>query len=141
MNDRLNNRKIIGIIAIFVLFGCSIVALEFTGSKILSGARGFIYGEGQWTKAQKKAVITLFSYISTQDELQYHLFLDQLNVHEGDRIARETLTSENPDVDAAYEGFLKGGNSPEEIDSMIWLLMNFKSLSSISSAIELLGTG
>jgi len=118
------------------MFGFSVVAVEIMGDKVLTGARGYIYGEGQWTKAQKKASIALLSYVSTQDEIHYNVFKDQLSVHEGDRIARETLLSDSPDRELAFEGFLQGQNPPEDIDSMIWLLVHFNNLPAISSAIK-----
>ncbi|MEX2455834.1 MAG: histidine kinase dimerization/phosphoacceptor domain -containing protein [Balneolaceae bacterium] len=131
-----NNRRIFGIIAIFILFGCSVVAVELVGHKVLSGARGYIYGEGQWAKAQKRASIALLSFVSTQDEMHYNAFLNHLEVHEGDRVGRLTLLSENPDIELAIDGFLQGGIPPEDVDDMIWLLLNFNNLPAISDAIN-----
>ncbi|MEX0660388.1 MAG: histidine kinase dimerization/phosphoacceptor domain -containing protein [Balneolaceae bacterium] len=131
-----NNRRIFGIIAIFILFGCSVVAVELVGHKVLSGARGYIYGEGQWAKAQKRASIALLSFVSTQDKMHYNAFLNHLEVHEGDRVGRLTLLSENPDIELAIDGFLQGGIPPEDVDDMIWLLLNFNNLPAISDAIN-----
>lgn len=136
MSEITNNRRILVIIAISVLFGCSVVIVEFAGDKVLNGARGYIYGEGQWTKAQKRASISLLSYVSTQDEDHYDNFQSQLEVHEGDRTARLTILSDNPDYELAYNGFLQGRNPPQDIDDMIWLLNHFNSLPAISEAVD-----
>ena len=129
------DKRIAGIIAIFVLLGFAVVVLEHFGNKASSGARGYIYGEGQWTKAQKKASIALLSYVATEDERHYNLFHDYLKIHEGDRIAREAILSEPQDLELAHDGFLQGRNQPEDIPDMIWLLSTFNDWDSINDAV------
>lgn len=136
MKNLKSNRRIFGVIAIFILFGCSVIMVEYTGRNVITGVRGYIYGEGQWTKAQKQATIALLNFIHTEEKRFYSEFEEALKVHEGDRIGRETLMSENPDKKLAYEGFLRGKNQPDDIDSMIWLFSNFKDIGVIQDAIE-----
>jgi len=129
------NRRILGIIAIFVLLGFSIVVLEVFGNKITTGVRGYVYGEGKWAKAQKQASIELSAYVYNNNEVHYRNFKEHLSIHEGDRIAREELLSESPDLEVVTDGFLRGGNQPEDIPDMIWLLSNFQNWPQINDAL------
>lgn len=113
------------LISSFVVLGLSLVFVNHYESKVLSGARAYIAGEGQWTKAQKLATLTLFRYIDTQNESYYSQFEGYLEVNEGDRIARIELNSENPNYDVVRAGFIQGNNLERNINDMIWLYENF----------------
>lgn len=102
----------------------------------LSGARAYVHGESQWTKAQKQAVIALSEYAATGDERHLDDFRRALSVTHGDRQARLTLLKEEPDYQIAREGFLAGRNRPEDISLMIRLFMLGRHLPSFSEAIE-----
>lgn len=130
------NRRVIGIIFVFVLFAVSIVAVEYIGKNVYNGVRGYIYGEGRWSKAQKQASASLLKYLYEEDEYYYFGFENALTVIDGDRAARETLSSENPNLDVAYEGLLQGGNHPADIDNMIWIFLNFQNVEYIYQAIK-----
>jgi len=140
MGNTLNavgNRRIIGIISVFILFAVSIVAVEYVGKNVLNGVRGYIYGEGRWSKAQKEATASLLTYLYEEDEYFYIKFKNALTIIDGDRKARETLSSHDPDLEVAYEGFLQGGNHPDDIDDMIWIFLNFQNAGYIADAIEI----
>ncbi len=113
------------LISSFVVLGLSLVIVNHFESKVLSGARAYIAGEGQWTKAQKLATLSLVRYLDTQNESYYTQFEEYLEVNEGDRIARTELNSENPDYNIIREGFIQGNNLERNIDDMIWLYENF----------------
>jgi PAS domain S-box-containing protein len=133
----IGNKRIITVVGIFILFAVSIVAISHQGGKVTNGVRGFIYGEGQWTKAQKQGVIALQKLIHTENLIYYEEFEEALLVNEGDRVARETLISENPDLELAREGFLQGKNHPEDIEQMIWVLQRFQNMELIRRAINI----
>lgn len=128
-------KRIFGVIALFVLLCGSLILIEVLSSSVLGGVRGYIYGEGQWTKAQKSATVSLLAYLYKGDEEDYVEFESSLMVIEGDRQARETLSSENPDENLAHQGFLQGNNHPEDIGNMIWVFLNFKEMEPIQRAI------
>jgi len=132
---RVGNKRIIGIIIIFILFAISMIVLSNYEKKVSNGVRGYIYGEGQWTKAQKKAAFSLLNLINTGDRAYYDEFNEALLVNEGDKIARLTLLSENPDIELARQGFLQGKNHIDDVDDMIWVFLNFKDFDLISKAI------
>lgn len=114
---------------LLVVFG----VVAFQG---LSGARAFVNGESQWTKAQKQAVIALFDYATTGNDERYEAFAEALTVNEGDRRARLALSSKDPDYDVARQGFLDGRNHPEDIDLMMRLFVLGRSLQPFEEAVE-----
>lgn len=130
------NQKLYPVIAIFVLLGFSLGFVNYFGTKIQNGTRGYISGESEWAKAQKEATVSLMRYIYTSDEEHYVRFREALSVNSGDRLAREALSSDPPDTDRAQRGFIQGNNHPEDVDDMIWLLLNFGSIESIHGAVR-----
>lgn len=128
--------RFIGLIAAFVLFAASIILTGFYGNKIMTGVRGYIHGEGQWTKAQKEATIALLNYVHHLDRGYYTEFEEALQVIEGDRYGRAALQQEVPDKDLARQGFLQGKNHEADVDAMIWIFLNFENFKLIREAID-----
>lgn len=118
-------------IAIVVLVGLSMLA--FQG---LSGARAYVHGESQWTKAQKQAVIALFDYAASGQQRRFEAFSNALSVNHGDRRARLALSMDEPDYEAARLGFLAGRNRPEDIGIMMHLFVIGRSLPTFQRAVE-----
>ncbi|WP_376696863.1 putative bifunctional diguanylate cyclase/phosphodiesterase [Wenzhouxiangella sp. EGI_FJ10305] len=118
-------------VALLLLVVFAIIA--FQG---LSGARAYVNGESQWTKAQKQAVIALFDYATTGNDERYEAFEEALTVNEGDRRARLALSGDDPDYAVAREGFLDGRNHPEDIDLMMRLFVLGRSLQPFQQAVE-----
>ncbi|RFF27546.1 MULTISPECIES: bifunctional diguanylate cyclase/phosphodiesterase [unclassified Wenzhouxiangella] len=113
-----------------------LVILGIVAFQGLSGARAFVNGESQWTKAQKQAVIALFDYATTGNDEHYEAFENALTVNEGARRARLTLSSEDPDYAVARQGLLDGRNHPEDIDLMMRLFVLGRSLRPFQQAVE-----
>lgn len=132
-----SDKNLIGIILVFILLGISILLINHFGDKALSGARAYISGEGEWTKAQKKATLELIRYLNTENEDYYENFLESLKVNRGDMLAREEMNSENPDYDIVYEAFLQGNNHPDDIANMKWLYRYASDFEPVSKAIEI----
>ncbi|NBC26452.1 MAG: PAS domain S-box protein [Bacteroidetes bacterium] len=134
-NDR-ENWKLYWVVAIFVLLGVALVSVSYVGERVQVGINGYISGEAEWSKAQKQAVLELTHYVRTEDEGHYGRFRGALSVIYGDRMAREELSSENPNLARAREGFFRGANHPDEIGPMIRVFQNFRDMKEISTAIE-----
>lgn len=103
----------------------------------LSAARAFVAGEGLWSKAQKNAVNDLQAYIVLNEESRYQSFKNELDVIEGDRIARLELTQEDYDPEIAAEGLLRGKNHPEDIPAMMELIRRFHWVPQIAKALDI----
>lgn len=104
--------------------------------EMLASVRAYVVGESLWSKAQHEAVRSLSLYAETGDEKYYHRYQSAIAVPLGDRIARRALEKPEPDPKLAYDGFLQGGNHPEDIPGMIWLFRSFSEIGYLASAIE-----
>lgn len=92
---------------------------------VLSTVRAFVAGESLWTKGQKDAIYYLDRYAATGDLQAYDQFRTAMEAPLGDRTARLALQSDPVQIDVAREGFARGGNHPDDIASLIWLLRYF----------------
>ncbi len=138
MSTKENSKaKIYRVVAIFILLGFSLGAVSYFGNKIQSANRAYISGESEWAKAQKEASINLLQYLRSEDEKYYQFYLQSLRVIYGDRQSREELILDIPDMTRARQGFILGNNHPDDIDNMIWLLRNFRSLQQMQNALSI----
>lgn len=110
-----------------VFVGIVAVALGVmeTSLKITNSVRAYVRGEGLWARGQKDATIALQRYARTRDESDYAAAMAHLEVNFGDHRARLGLLAPDLDREAVTEGFLKGGNHPDDIPDMIFLVRNF----------------
>ena len=104
---------------------------------MLSAVRAYVGGESLWSKGQKDAVFHLGRYIASRDPSDHQRFEAALAVHLGDRRARTALEREPPDLEAAREGFLQGGNHPDDLSAMILLFRRFQHVSFMADAISI----
>jgi diguanylate cyclase (GGDEF)-like protein/PAS domain S-box-containing protein len=84
-----------------------------------AGATAYIIGESHWSKAQQRAVHSLYRYASHGDPADLAEARAALQVPLGDRAARLALEQTPVDVAAARAGFLQGGNAPGNLDRLI----------------------
>src|SRR5438105_3843990 len=98
--------------------------------------RAYVAGESIWAKGQKEAVYFLSLYAETGDENYHRRYRSAIAVPLGDLIARRALEASTPDVNVAQDGFLQGGNHPDDVGGMIWLFRNFSDVSYLAQAIE-----
>ncbi|MCJ7773568.1 MAG: PAS domain S-box protein, partial [Desulfobacterales bacterium] len=117
-----------------VLFGLLFIGI--TGFRILSGLRAYVGGEGLWAKGQREASYQLTQYILTGEKIRYQSFLDRLKVPLGDKVARLELEKKTPVYEIIFQGFVDGGNHPEDIPAMISLYKKYKNINYINDAVE-----
>ena len=118
----------------------SLIAIELLtllfAMNTLSAVRGFVGGEGLWSKAQKDAVISLQKYAQSGNEKDYQEFLAYIDVPLGDRLARIELEKHTPDISLIYVGFLRGRIHRDDIDGLVKLVRRFHKISYIAEALE-----
>ncbi|TKT71018.1 EAL domain-containing protein [Afipia massiliensis] len=102
---------------------------------ILSSVRAYVGAESLWSKGQKDAVRFLHLYSNTGKEEYYRNFKNAVAIPLGDRAARLALEQTPPDIPAAREGFLQGGNHADDVDGMIWLFRYFGELPYFKQAV------
>ncbi len=123
------------IIGLFISLIFVLILIIQVQMNILIPIRAYIGAEGLWAKAQKDAIRSLEHYAITGNDEDYKSFQRFIQVPLGDRKARTELQKPNPALNVAREGFLAGGNNPEDIEYMINLFLRFQHLSFMSKAI------
>ncbi|PRC92803.1 putative bifunctional diguanylate cyclase/phosphodiesterase [Solimicrobium silvestre] len=129
------------IIAMFVAMIITLTFLMQIQMNALMAVRAYIGGAGVWAKAQKEAILSLEHYALTHDENDYQNYQRSIQIPIGDLQARIALQKPNPDLAMAREGFLIGGNHPEDIESMSDLFLRFQNFSFMTEVIKSWTTG
>ena len=102
---------------------------------VLSGVRAYVTGESLYSKGQKDAQIYLLDYAEFHRETDYQGLQRALSVPIADRVAREELQKPDPDLEVARQGFIDGGNHPDDITALIQLFRWFSRTPLMSEAI------
>lgn len=113
------------------------LALAVASMATLSAVRAYVVGESYYSKGQKDALFYAYRYAETQEEKEFQNFVAALDIPLGDAIARRALQQEPVDRQRAREGFLQAGNSPEDVDSLIWLFVWFHRVPFMANAIQI----
>ncbi|HEY8973185.1 MAG TPA: PAS domain-containing protein, partial [Burkholderiaceae bacterium] len=123
------------IVAVFVAMTILQASVAAISIQLLSTVRAYVGGESLYSKAQKDAQIHLLDYADTHQEVDYARFASALAYPLGDRAAREALQRPHPDIAAARQGFLDGGNHPDDIDGLIFMFRWFQHVPFMSRTI------
>ena len=113
-----------------------IVTINHYGLKAIDGIRAFTSGESYYMKGQQEASRNLTNYVFTSDQKHYKSFLHSLQVPLNDSLARNALDS-NKTYEITKRHLLLAKNVPEDIDNIIWVYKNFKSLDRFKKAIKI----
>lgn len=117
-----------------------VIALELLtlifAMNTLSSLRGYVGGEGQWSKGQKDAVIALQSYAMTHEEKYYQVFLERIKVPLTDKAAREEMDRPDMDLQFVSRKMQEGMIHPEDIPGMINLYRRFSSLDYFQQSVD-----
>ena len=116
-----------------VLFQAFLAGLSL---EMLSSVRAYVGGEGLWSNSQKDAVRLLSVYSQSGDEDFFDRFKVAIAIPLSDRAARLALEQQPPDLDAARDGLLGGGNHPGDIAGMIRLFRYFRQGPYMATAIR-----
>jgi len=123
------------ILLIIIFLSCSLlIFINCFTIKILSGSRAYVNGESHYSKGQKDAVRHLITYLYTEDDFQWQLYKVELSVPQGDGMARIALTK-NFSTSIVKKGFRAGRNHEDDLDDLIWVFKNFKSVPFIHKAV------
>src|SRR4051794_4079029 len=129
--------RIVLLVALFVAIVLCIVAVADIRTSTLSAVRGYVSGEGLWSKAQKAAVYHLTRYAASRREQDFVLYRTAIEVTLGDRQARLELEKSVPDPEVVRAGFLRGRNHPDDIPGMAALFRRFRDVSYMDRAIAI----
>ncbi|CAI8752011.1 EAL domain-containing protein [Pseudomonas soli] len=135
-NRTLEAPRLLGIIWPFVAVVVFQVLLGSLSLYALSAVRAYVAGESLWSKAQKDAIYYLNLYADDRDPLTYARYRRAILVPQGDHSLRLALDRPEPDLEAARQGVLQGGNHPEDVARIIWFYRNFRHISYMETAID-----
>jgi len=113
---------VVGLMA--VLIAVELGTLVFA-MRMLSSMRGFVVGEGIWSKAQKSAVLELQNYAWTHDPSHLAKFHEHLKIPMGDYAVRIEMQKPEMDLEAVKRGMLEGKTHPDDILPMVHLIRRF----------------
>src|SRR5260370_39996917 len=105
-------RKLQIIVGVFVAIVICVFYRGVLRSEILSGVRAYVGGEGLWSKAEKRAVLSLTAYAASHAESDYQQYLAEIAVPAGDKQARLQLERPSPDTALVRQGFVQGRTRP-----------------------------
>jgi diguanylate cyclase (GGDEF)-like protein len=120
------NNRLLRLVTPFVAVVILQAFLAGLSLEMLSSVRAYVAGEGLWSKGQKDAIRFISLYSQTGDEQFFDRFKTAIAVPLADRAARYALEQRPPDLDAARDGLLGGGNHPGDIPGMIRLFRYFQ---------------
>ena len=123
------------IVAVFVAMTVLQASVAAFSIQLLSTVRAYVTGESLYSKGQKDAQIYLLDYAEQHREADYVRFMSALAMPLGDRAAREALQRPEPDIAAARQGFLDGGNHPDDIDGLVRMFRWFQRVPFMSKPI------
>jgi diguanylate cyclase (GGDEF)-like protein len=130
------NLKLVSVAWPFILIILLQTAIATFSLQVAASLRAYSAGESLWSKGQFQALYHLNRYADSGDAFFLREFQRSIAVPLGDREARLALDANPPDLKAAFEGFRKGGNHPDDISSLIWLYRNFRWVPDFASAVE-----
>lgn len=108
------------VLIVLILLGSTVLSFD-----ILSSVRAFVGGESLWSKGQKQAHISLATFIQSQSDADFQAFRKAIAIPKADNIARHELNKAEPNLEIVFNGFMEGGNQPEDIPGMIRLYRYF----------------
>jgi len=120
------------VIVVTVLIGVAVFAMDVT-----AGLRGYVRGEGLWSRGQKDAVYYLSLYTHSGSADHYARYQKSVALPLGDHQARIELQRPDFDYDIAMRGFMQGANDAEDIPGMISLFRRFHDLYYLAEAIRI----
>ncbi|HTP46147.1 MAG TPA: EAL domain-containing protein [Casimicrobiaceae bacterium] len=133
--------RLFGLTWPFAVVAAMLALLVGVSLEVMSSVRAYVAGESLWSKAQKDAVAHLMRYARTGESAEYGAYVEAMRTIDGDRAAREELQKADPDLGRAREGFLKGGNDPDDVPGMILLFRYFQHVDFMARAIDIWRAG
>lgn len=131
------DRKMIGILLIFLFLGVTLVSTLIVATNTLSGLRGYSTMQTYWTESRKDGTYELLRYLETGNKEHLDNFDESLEIIREARDIRNELTSESPDYELVREKLLLIHTQPRDIKTMINIFEQLHSVEHLSNAVQL----
>jgi diguanylate cyclase (GGDEF)-like protein/PAS domain S-box-containing protein len=96
-----------------------LVGISALIQELQAASTAWIMGQSHWSRGQQQATHALSRYITSGDPADLAATRQALRVPLGDLAARRALEQAEPDVAAARQGFIEGGNARGDINRLI----------------------
>jgi len=96
-----------------------LVGISALIQELQAASTAWIMGQSHWSRGQQQATHALSRYITSGDPADLAATRQALRVPLGDLHARRALEQAEPDVAAARQGFIEGGNARGDINRLI----------------------
>ena len=129
--------RLLQIIWPFMVIVIILLMLSAESMSILVATRSYSEGESLWSKGQKRAMFSLLRYTETRSAADYYNYRAAIAIPMGDEKARIELEKADPDLAAAWQGFIEGRNHPEDVPGLIMLFRRFRHVDFMAAVIDL----
>jgi two-component system, sensor histidine kinase len=137
LGDRPVTTKLVAMTVAFVLVILAILAVVAAALDTTAGVRGYVRGEGLWSRSQKEAAYNLSLYVEGGRGIHWQRYRDAIAIPLGDHQARVELQKPEFDLGVVTRGFEQGLNEPADIPSMIRLFRRFQNVSYFADAVHI----
>lgn len=96
-----------------------LVGISALIQELQAASTAWIMGQSHWSRGQQQATHALSRYIASGDAVDLGATRQALRVPLGDLTARRALEQADPDIAAARQGFIEGGNARGDINRLI----------------------
>ncbi|POY39177.1 hypothetical protein C3K47_01390 [Solitalea longa] len=114
-------KRLLPFIALFFTLTGILFLLNFLGLQTLAAVRAYVGAESRYSKGQKEATYNLSLYISTQNEIFFQKFKENIALPLGAQEARLELEKDQSNMYLVRSGFIKTGIHPADIRNMVLL--------------------
>lgn len=133
---RLNvDRKMIGILSVFAVFGTFLVITIVIATNTLSGLRGFASLQTYWTEARKEASLQLVNFIESSDPVYYARFDSAMQYVQKAETVRVELLKNGSDHISVKRQLGDIYSVPRDLDFMITTFEYFHKFPDFKEAI------
>lgn len=130
--------SVVGIMALLVTL--ELFTLIFA-MNTLTAVRGYVGGEGVWTKGQKSGIYRLQQYLFSTNPSDYEKFKNALKVPLADRDVRLELLKKEYDKEIVDKGFANGEIHASDRPHMIKLVRRFHQVPVMAQVIDTWAAG
>lgn len=96
-----------------------LVGISALIQELQAASTAWIMGQSHWSRGQQQATHALSRYITSGESHDLTATRQALRVPLGDLSARRALEQADPDIAAARQGFIEGGNARGDINRLI----------------------
>lgn len=124
--NRLNRLKLKIIVSALFCLGLFAIVFTILIIQVQAGTTAYLSGLSIWSRAQVESVRQSEVYAQTGEAYSLQQARLSYEIPFGDFTARRMMEIDQPDYKAAAQGFLQGGNHPDDVQRMVWLFRLFQ---------------